>query len=142
MRLASSRIDLTVRCSKVSRRSVAVASGSVPGGSCAWNRASSVRIRSSGTASTPYPAAGGGTRFGGAVPKQYQMLGARTMLEHAVEAMLGDQRIERVLIVVAPSDGRWARMADALSLPAAELPTAGNVAQASPAQAARPRTAT
>ena len=56
------------------------------------------------------PAAGGGTRFGGAVPKQYQLLGARTMLEHAVEAMLGDQRIERVLIVVAPSDGRWARI--------------------------------
>jgi len=56
------------------------------------------------------PAAGGGTRFGGAIPKQYQMLGARTMLEHAVEAMLGDQRIERVLIVVAPSDGRWARI--------------------------------
>jgi phage terminase large subunit GpA-like protein len=40
-------------------------------------------------------------------------------------------------------DGRWARMADALSLPAAELPTNGNVAPASPAQAApdthRPR---
>lgn len=44
------------------------------------------------------------------MPKQYQMLGARTMLEHAVEAVLGDQRIERVLIVVAPSDGRWARI--------------------------------
>jgi 2-C-methyl-D-erythritol 4-phosphate cytidylyltransferase len=56
------------------------------------------------------PAAGGGTRFGGAIPKQYQLLGARTMLEHAVEAMLGDQRIERVLIVVAPNDGRWARI--------------------------------
>lgn len=56
------------------------------------------------------PAAGGGTRFGGAVPKQYQLLGARTMLEHSVEAMLGDQRVERVLIVVAPSDGRWARI--------------------------------
>ena len=40
-------------------------------------------------------------------------------------------------------DGRWARMADALSLPAAELPTGGNVAPVSPAQAApnthRPR---
>jgi phage terminase large subunit GpA-like protein len=40
-------------------------------------------------------------------------------------------------------DGRWARMADPLSLPAAELPTNGNVAPASPPQAApdthRPR---
>nr|WP_245584055.1 phage terminase large subunit family protein [Rubritepida flocculans] len=40
-------------------------------------------------------------------------------------------------------DGRWARMADALSLPAAELRTGGNVARPPPAQAApgthRPR---
>lgn len=57
------------------------------------------------------PAAGGGTRFGGAVPKQYQMLGSRTMLEHAVDALLGDQRITQVLVVVSPTDGRWARIA-------------------------------
>ncbi len=40
-------------------------------------------------------------------------------------------------------DGRWARMADALSLPAGEIPTGGNVAPPSPSQVAtdnqRPR---
>ena len=33
-------------------------------------------------------------------------------------------------------DGRWARMADALSLPAGEIPTGGNVAPPSPPQVA------
>jgi 2-C-methyl-D-erythritol 4-phosphate cytidylyltransferase len=37
-------------------------------------------------------------------PKQYGRLGARTMLEHAIDALLAAERIERVLVVVAGSD--------------------------------------
>lgn len=52
------------------------------------------------------PAAGTGSRMGGGVPKQYAPLAGRTMLEHAIDAMLADARIERVLVVVAPDDVR------------------------------------
>jgi 2-C-methyl-D-erythritol 4-phosphate cytidylyltransferase len=52
------------------------------------------------------PAAGSGSRMGGEVPKQYAPLAGRTMLEHAIDALLADARIERVLVVVAPDDIR------------------------------------
>jgi 2-C-methyl-D-erythritol 4-phosphate cytidylyltransferase len=55
------------------------------------------------------PAAGAGLRMGGdlAVPKQYLPLGRKSMLEHSIDAMLADARIERVFVVVATSDERW-----------------------------------
>ncbi len=54
------------------------------------------------------PAAGVGARIEGAeVPKQYLRLGARTMLEHSIDALLADGRIDRVFVVVAPADTRW-----------------------------------
>ncbi len=56
------------------------------------------------------PAAGAGTRVGAPLPKQYLRLGARTMLEWSVDALLAVPWIERVLVVVAPDD----RRADAL----------------------------
>lgn len=56
------------------------------------------------------PAAGTGTRVGADRPKQYLMLGSRTMLEHAVEAMLADARIGRVLVVLAPDDDYGAQL--------------------------------
>lgn len=52
------------------------------------------------------PAAGSGSRMGGEVPKQYAPLAGRTMLEHAIDALLADARIERVLVVVAADDVR------------------------------------
>lgn len=57
------------------------------------------------------PAAGSASRMGGEVPKQYAPLGGRTMLEHAIDALLADARIERVLVVVAPGDVRHRRLA-------------------------------
>lgn len=48
--------------------------------------------------------------MGGELPKQYAALGRKTMLEHAVDALLAEERIESVLIVVAPDDARWARL--------------------------------
>jgi 2-C-methyl-D-erythritol 4-phosphate cytidylyltransferase len=54
------------------------------------------------------PAAGVGARMGGAdLPKQYMTLGTRTMLEHSIDALLADGRIDRIFVVVAPSDTRW-----------------------------------
>jgi 2-C-methyl-D-erythritol 4-phosphate cytidylyltransferase len=54
------------------------------------------------------PAAGTGSRMGAdSVPKQYLPLGGRSMLEHSVDAMLADARVERVFVVVAPADSRW-----------------------------------
>lgn len=53
------------------------------------------------------PAAGIGARLGGDLPKQYLPIGARTMLEHAIDAMLADSRIDRVFVVVASADKHW-----------------------------------
>lgn len=57
------------------------------------------------------PAAGTGTRVGADRPKQYLTLGCQTMLEHAVDAMLADSRIARVLVVLSPDDDRGAQLA-------------------------------
>ena len=54
------------------------------------------------------PAAGVGSRMGAdSGPKQYLVIGGKPMLEHSIDAMLTDARIERVFVVVAPSDTRW-----------------------------------
>lgn len=44
---------------------------------------------------------------GDAGPKQYLPLGRKSMLEHSIDAMLADARVERVFVVVAASDQRW-----------------------------------
>lgn len=56
------------------------------------------------------PAAGAGTRVGASLPKQYLVLGARTMLEWSVDALLAVPWIERVLVVVARDDRRAAAL--------------------------------
>jgi 2-C-methyl-D-erythritol 4-phosphate cytidylyltransferase len=53
------------------------------------------------------PAGGFGVRLGMGTPKQYAMLGRRTMLEHALDAVLADTRVERAFAVVAPGDANW-----------------------------------
>jgi 2-C-methyl-D-erythritol 4-phosphate cytidylyltransferase len=40
-------------------------------------------------------------------PKQYLPLGGKSMLEHSIDAMLTDARVERVFVIVAPTDTRW-----------------------------------
>jgi 2-C-methyl-D-erythritol 4-phosphate cytidylyltransferase len=58
------------------------------------------------------PAGGVGARMkAGDVPKQYLPLGSKSMLEHAIDALLADARIDRVFIVVAPDDTRWQSLA-------------------------------
>jgi len=54
------------------------------------------------------PAAGTGTRMGTAEgPKQYARLGVKTMLEHSIDAVLADGRIDQVFVIVAPGDTQW-----------------------------------
>jgi 2-C-methyl-D-erythritol 4-phosphate cytidylyltransferase / 2-C-methyl-D-erythritol 2,4-cyclodiphosphate synthase len=49
-------------------------------------------------------AAGRGSRFGGAVPKQYLALGGATVLHHAVAALAEHPRISNVLVTIRPED--------------------------------------
>jgi 2-C-methyl-D-erythritol 4-phosphate cytidylyltransferase len=50
------------------------------------------------------PAAGAGARMGHATPKQYLDLLGRTMLYHSVKALLADDRVDTVFVVLAPAD--------------------------------------
>jgi 2-C-methyl-D-erythritol 4-phosphate cytidylyltransferase len=56
------------------------------------------------------PAAGSGTRLGADRPKQYLTLGHQSMLEHAIDALLGDARISQVLVVLSPADALGAHL--------------------------------
>jgi 2-C-methyl-D-erythritol 4-phosphate cytidylyltransferase len=50
------------------------------------------------------PAAGGGSRFGAALPKQYLTLAGRPLLHHALASLLAHPRIELAYVVLAPGD--------------------------------------
>ena len=54
-------------------------------------------------------AAGKGERLGGAVPKQYQLLGGKPVLRWAVEALLGHSGIRNASVVIGEGqeDARW-----------------------------------
>lgn len=49
-------------------------------------------------------AAGRGTRAGGAVPKQWQMLAGKTVLARTVEAFLSHRSVAQVILVTHPDD--------------------------------------
>lgn len=53
------------------------------------------------------PAAGSGRRMGAPTAKQYLILHGRPLLAHALAPLLACQRIEAVVLVVAPDDTRW-----------------------------------
>ncbi len=53
------------------------------------------------------PAAGRGTRFGGATPKQYLLAGDRVLLAHTLEALLSHPVVAGVMVVVAENDADW-----------------------------------
>ncbi len=53
------------------------------------------------------PAAGRGTRFGGAVPKQYLVAGDRVLLAHTLEALLSHPVVAGVMVVIADQDADW-----------------------------------
>jgi 2-C-methyl-D-erythritol 4-phosphate cytidylyltransferase len=47
------------------------------------------------------PAAGTGSRFGGALPKQFQNLGGKPLVQHVIERFLVDEHVMRVVVPVA-----------------------------------------
>jgi len=49
-------------------------------------------------------AGGSGSRFGGETPKQYQILGGRAVLRHAVDAFLYHPQIDEIRVVLRPDD--------------------------------------
>ena len=53
------------------------------------------------------PAAGSGSRMGGAVEKQYMDLNAVPMIAHAMMVLARAPRIEKIFVVLSPTDKRW-----------------------------------
>jgi 2-C-methyl-D-erythritol 4-phosphate cytidylyltransferase len=56
------------------------------------------------------PAGGSGSRMLAQRPKQYLELAGKSLLEHALAALLAEPRIESVLVVVSPGDPHAARL--------------------------------
>lgn len=56
------------------------------------------------------PAAGSGRRFGGSIPKQYQPLLDKTVLEHSLDRLLGHQQIAGVMVVISEPDPYWRKL--------------------------------
>jgi 2-C-methyl-D-erythritol 4-phosphate cytidylyltransferase/2-C-methyl-D-erythritol 2,4-cyclodiphosphate synthase len=57
------------------------------------------------------PAAGIGNRFGAKIPKQYLMLGEKTVLETTLSVFLANQQIEKIIIAISPNDNLWQTLA-------------------------------
>ncbi len=53
------------------------------------------------------PAAGRGTRAGGTIPKQYQDLSGRPLIEHSLRALASHPRIAGLMVVLAADDPHW-----------------------------------
>ena len=53
------------------------------------------------------PAAGTGARFGSPLPKQYLLLAGRPLIYHALYALCQHPQIDRVWVVLAPTDSWW-----------------------------------
>jgi 2-C-methyl-D-erythritol 4-phosphate cytidylyltransferase / 2-C-methyl-D-erythritol 2,4-cyclodiphosphate synthase len=68
------------------------------------------------------PAAGSGSRFGGASPKQYAALAGRTVIEWALAPFLADPRCTGIIVALAPGDRGWAQIAARLQLTAQAAP--------------------
>jgi 2-C-methyl-D-erythritol 4-phosphate cytidylyltransferase len=61
------------------------------------------------------PAAGSGRRFGDRMPKQYAPLHGRTVLEWALAPFLSDGRCAGAVVVIAPTDTWWPKIAERIS---------------------------
>lgn len=45
--------------------------------------------------------------MGAAIPKQYLPLGGKTVLQHALDSLFGDVRVDAVVVALAPDDAHW-----------------------------------
>jgi 2-C-methyl-D-erythritol 4-phosphate cytidylyltransferase len=50
------------------------------------------------------PAAGSGSRMGAEIPKQYQALAGAPLIQHAIDVLHRDARIQQIFVVLAPHD--------------------------------------
>ena len=53
------------------------------------------------------PAAGTGTRFGDALPKQYLDIAGRPMIFYALQALAKVSRVDGIVVVLSPDDNHW-----------------------------------
>ena len=53
------------------------------------------------------PAAGSGSRMGGAIEKQYLPLNSVPMIAHAMMVLAREPRISKIFVVLSPTDKRW-----------------------------------
>lgn len=53
------------------------------------------------------PAAGRGTRFGAALPKQYLMAGDQPLIAHTLTALLSHGSVQGVMVAIAEGDADW-----------------------------------
>jgi len=53
------------------------------------------------------PAAGSGSRMGGAIEKQYMPLNSVPMIAHAMMVLAREPRITKIFVVLSPTDKRW-----------------------------------
>ena len=60
------------------------------------------------------PAAGGGRRFGGAVPKQYADLDGKPLLLRTIDRLRGALALDALVVVLAPDDAHLAGSGNAL----------------------------
>ncbi len=50
------------------------------------------------------PAAGSGKRFGGSLPKQYQLINGNKILDITLSVFINSSRVEKILLIVSPDD--------------------------------------
>jgi 2-C-methyl-D-erythritol 4-phosphate cytidylyltransferase len=63
------------------------------------------------------PAAGRGVRAGGDLPKQYQLLAGRTLIEHTLARLAAHPRIGGLLVTLAADDRYWPGLRDVCGKP-------------------------
>ncbi len=71
----------------------------------------------SGSVWAVVPAAGRGTRFGAALPKQYLLAGGRMILAHTLDALLQHPVVAGVMVVIGGNDADWPGWTEAAGKP-------------------------
>lgn len=74
------------------------------------------------------PAAGSGRRFGGAVPKQYAVIGGQPLLWWTLTRLAAVPAVSGVMVVLAPVDPHWPRWTEVAGKPL--LTTSGGAERA------------
>ena len=76
------------------------------------------------------PCAGSGVRAGAPVAKQYVEIAGRPLVAHTLAALVGVQRLSRILVVVAPEDRHYEGLAALPSDPRLALARCGGTTRA------------